>query len=29
MSDESRVLAGILILSLATVESGGLYLLRL
>ncbi len=29
MSDESRVLAGILILSLVTVESGGLYLLRL
>jgi len=29
MSDESRILAGILILSLVTVESGGLYLLRL
>jgi hypothetical protein len=29
MSDESRILAGILILSLVTVETGGLYLLRL
>ena len=29
MSDESRVLAGILILSLVTVETGGLYMLRL
>lgn len=29
MSDESRVLAGILVLSLVTVETGGLYLLRL
>lgn len=28
MSEESRVLAGILILSLVTVETGGLYLLR-
>lgn len=29
MSDESRILAGILILSLVTVETGGLYLLKL
>jgi Ni,Fe-hydrogenase I cytochrome b subunit len=29
MSDESRILAGILILSLVTVETGGLYLVRL
>ncbi len=29
MSDESRVLAGILLLALVTVESGGLYMLRL
>ena len=29
MSDESRVLAGILLLSLVTVETGGLYLVRL
>jgi hypothetical protein len=29
LSDESRVLAGILMLSLVTVETGGLYLLRL
>jgi hypothetical protein len=29
MSDESRILAGILLLSLVTVETGGLYLLRL
>jgi hypothetical protein len=29
MSDESRVLAGILLLALVTVETGGLYLLRL
>lgn len=29
MSDESRVLAGILFLSLVTVETGGLYLVRL
>jgi hypothetical protein len=29
LSDESRVLAGILLLSLVTVESGGLYLVRL
>jgi hypothetical protein len=28
MSDESRILAGILLLSLVTVETGGLYLLR-
>ncbi|HYO41505.1 MAG TPA: hypothetical protein VER39_17825 [Nocardioidaceae bacterium] len=28
MSDESRVLAGILLLALVTVETGGLYLLR-
>lgn len=29
MSDESRILAGILVLSLVTVETGGLYLLQL
>lgn len=29
MSDESRVLAGILLLALVTVETGGLYLLKL
>jgi hypothetical protein len=29
MSDESRVLAGVLLLALVTVESGGLYLLAL
>ena len=29
MSEESRVLAGILLLSLVTVETGGLYLLRI
>jgi hypothetical protein len=29
MSDESRVLAGILLLALVTVETGGLYLLTL
>ena len=29
MSDESRVLAGILLLALVTVETGGLYLVRL
>jgi hypothetical protein len=29
MSDISRILAGILLLSLVTVETGGLYLLRL
>lgn len=29
MSDESRILAGILILSLVTVESGGAYLLAI
>jgi hypothetical protein len=29
MSDESRILAGILLLSLVTVETGGLYLLKL
>ncbi|MDF8266043.1 hypothetical protein [Luteipulveratus flavus] len=29
LSDESRVLAGILLLSLVTVETGGLYLLRI
>ncbi|MBC2931788.1 hypothetical protein [Nocardioides sp. zg-1228] len=29
LSDESRILAGILLLSLVTVETGGLYLLRL
>ena len=29
MSDESRILAGILFLSLVTVETGGLYLVRL
>lgn len=28
MSDESRVLAGILLLALVTVETGGLYLVR-
>lgn len=28
MSDEGRILAGILLLSLVTVETGGLYLLR-
>ena len=29
MSDETRVLAGILLLSLVTVETGGLYLVKL
>ena len=29
MSDEGRILSGILLLSLVTVETGGLYLLRL
>lgn len=29
LSDESRVLAGILLLSLVTVETGGLYLMKL
>ena len=29
MSDQSRILAGILVLSLVTVETGGLYLVRL
>jgi hypothetical protein len=29
MSDESRVLAGILLLALVTVETGGLYMVRL
>ena len=29
MSDESRILAGILLLSLVTVETGGLYMVRL
>jgi hypothetical protein len=29
MSDESRVLAGILLLALVTVETGGLYLVKL
>lgn len=29
MSDESRILAGILVLSLVTVETGGLYLVKL
>jgi hypothetical protein len=29
MSDETRILAGILLLSLVTVESGGLYMLKL
>ncbi len=29
MSDETRILAGILLLALVTVETGGLYLLRL
>lgn len=29
MSDESRILAGILFLSLVTVETGGLYLIKL
>ena len=29
LSDESRVLAGILVLSLVTVESGGLYMLKI
>jgi hypothetical protein len=29
MSDEARILAGILLLSLVTVETGGLYLLKL
>ena len=29
MSDESRVLAGVLLLALVTVETGGLYLVRL
>lgn len=29
LSDESRILAGILLLSLVTVESGGLYMLKI
>ena len=29
MSDESRILAGILLLSLVTVETGGLYMVKL
>ncbi len=29
MSDETRILAGILLLSLVTVETGGLYMVRL
>lgn len=29
MTDESRILAGILLLSLVTVETGGLYLMKL
>lgn len=29
LSDESRILAGVLLLSLVTVETGGLYLLRI
>jgi len=29
MSDETRILAGILLLSLVTVETGGLYLIKL
>ena len=29
LSDESRILAGVLLLSLVTVESGGLYLLQI
>lgn len=29
LSDESRVLAGVLLLSLVTVETGGLYLLKI
>ena len=29
MSDETRILAGVLLLSLVTVETGGLYLLKL
>jgi hypothetical protein len=29
LSDESRILAGILLLALVTVETGGLYLLRI
>jgi hypothetical protein len=29
MSDTTRILAGILLLSLVTVETGGLYLVRL
>jgi Ni,Fe-hydrogenase I cytochrome b subunit len=29
MSDSTRILAGILLLSLVTVETGGLYLVRL
>lgn len=29
LSDESRILAGILLLSLVTVETGGLYMLRI
>nr|WP_043644249.1 hypothetical protein [Nocardioides alkalitolerans] len=29
LSDESRLLAGVLLLSLVTVETGGLYLLRI
>jgi len=29
MSDETRILAGILLLSLVTVETGGLYMLKL
>ncbi len=29
LSDESRILAGILLLALVTVETGGLYLVKL
>ena len=29
MSDETRILAGILLLALVTVETGGLYLMKL
>ena len=29
LSDESRILAGVLLLSLVTVESGGLYMLKI
>ena len=29
MSDETRILAGILLLALVTVETGGLYMVKL